>query len=323
MVRSTHTSVVVRHTVPVNPLLPSAPELDAGELELARRCIDANTDAGPDKDGVHTMGAAVRAEDGRTFVGVNLYHFTGGPCAELVVLGTARVMTLAGSPRGCSSKIPTCGWCQRSGWRVPVVVALSRTAFPTGSAILACRRVATPASIRSSTTSWSRSSEAKCAYDRNATSCPSTVRARGRVTGTRRPPRVTEPFPLPCRTAARAGSCLPFGPATEATSASNIACITDKPVATLNARSASLATPAMSAMSPEAPRADLPGLAAPAEPQPGHSSVRSSWRSPCCRSVLADAQHLPRGRHQAGDRHLKFHGDRDNLEPTAARGHQT
>jgi len=28
---------------------------------------------------------------------------------------------------------------------------------------------------------------------------------------------------------------------------------------------------------------------------------------------LAVAQHLPRGRHQAGDRHLKFHDDRDNL----------
>ena len=36
------------------------------------------------------MGAAVRAEDGRIFTGVNLYHFTGGPCAELVALGTAR-----------------------------------------------------------------------------------------------------------------------------------------------------------------------------------------------------------------------------------------
>lgn len=35
-------------------------------------------------------GAAVRAGDGRTFTGVNLYHFTGGPCAELVALGAAR-----------------------------------------------------------------------------------------------------------------------------------------------------------------------------------------------------------------------------------------
>jgi cytidine deaminase len=59
-------------------------------VELARAAIDANTDAGPDEDGVHTMGAAARDADGRTFTGVNLYHFTGGPCAELVVLAAAR-----------------------------------------------------------------------------------------------------------------------------------------------------------------------------------------------------------------------------------------
>ena len=59
-------------------------------VELARRTIDAATDAGPGEDGVHTMGAAVRAADGRMFAGVNLYHFTGGPCAELVALGAAR-----------------------------------------------------------------------------------------------------------------------------------------------------------------------------------------------------------------------------------------
>ena len=74
-------------------LSASAREVTADEIELvelARRTIDAATDAGPDEDGVHTMGAAVRAADGRTFTGVNLYHFTGGPCAELVALATAR-----------------------------------------------------------------------------------------------------------------------------------------------------------------------------------------------------------------------------------------
>lgn len=59
-------------------------------VALARSTIDANTDAGPGGGGVHTMGAAVRASDGRMFPGVNLYHFTGGPCAELVALGAAR-----------------------------------------------------------------------------------------------------------------------------------------------------------------------------------------------------------------------------------------
>ncbi len=72
---------------------PSARPLTPDEwalVDLARQTIDEATDAGPDEDGVHTMGAAVRSEDGRVFAGVNLYHFTGGPCAELVALGAAR-----------------------------------------------------------------------------------------------------------------------------------------------------------------------------------------------------------------------------------------
>jgi cytidine deaminase len=60
---------------------------DAELVEYARRIVDANTDG---VDGVHTMGAAVRAVDGRMYGGINLYHFTGGPCAELVALGHAR-----------------------------------------------------------------------------------------------------------------------------------------------------------------------------------------------------------------------------------------
>ncbi|MFI0469811.1 cytidine deaminase family protein [Saccharopolyspora sp. 5N102] len=72
---------------------PSARPLNAEErelVELARRTIDANADSGPDEDGIHTMGAAVMAADSRMFSGVNLFHFTGGPCAELVALGAAR-----------------------------------------------------------------------------------------------------------------------------------------------------------------------------------------------------------------------------------------
>ena len=73
---------------------PSARTLnddDLALLDLATRTIDANTDAASvDDDGVHTVGAAVLAEDARMFAGVNLYHFTGGPCAELVALASAR-----------------------------------------------------------------------------------------------------------------------------------------------------------------------------------------------------------------------------------------
>lgn len=37
----------------------------------------------------HTMAVAGRARDGRIVSAVNAYHFTGGPCAELVLLGAA------------------------------------------------------------------------------------------------------------------------------------------------------------------------------------------------------------------------------------------
>lgn len=74
-------------------LLASARDLTGADWELvgaAGSAIDASTDAGPGEDGAHTMGANVRASDGRIFCGVNVYHFTGGPCAGLVALGAAR-----------------------------------------------------------------------------------------------------------------------------------------------------------------------------------------------------------------------------------------
>lgn len=37
----------------------------------------------------HTVASAVRTTSGSTFTGVNVYHFSGGPCAELVALGAA------------------------------------------------------------------------------------------------------------------------------------------------------------------------------------------------------------------------------------------
>lgn len=69
--------------VPSRELTPEDIEL----IEFAREIVDANTDG---EDGIHTMGAAVRGTDGKLYGGINLYHFTGGPCAELVALGHAR-----------------------------------------------------------------------------------------------------------------------------------------------------------------------------------------------------------------------------------------
>ena len=73
-------------TIPTEDLTDADLEL----IEFARTIIDENTDAAHAEDGVHTVGAAVRGVDGRMYGGINLYHFTGGPCAELVALGHAR-----------------------------------------------------------------------------------------------------------------------------------------------------------------------------------------------------------------------------------------
>jgi cytidine deaminase len=59
---------------------------DTELIDFARRITDDQSDGG-----IHTVGAAVRDVNGRMHGGINLYHFTGGPCAELVALATARV----------------------------------------------------------------------------------------------------------------------------------------------------------------------------------------------------------------------------------------
>ncbi|KAK4149206.1 cytidine deaminase-like protein [Chaetomidium leptoderma] len=56
--------------------------------ELFELCVRA-FDFLPASDENHTVAAAVRSHSGKTFVALNVYHFTGGPCAELSVLGTA------------------------------------------------------------------------------------------------------------------------------------------------------------------------------------------------------------------------------------------
>jgi cytidine deaminase len=56
--------------------------------ELFKLCVDAFIHI-PASDDNHTVAAAVRSLTGQTFVALNVYHFTGGPCAELSVLGAA------------------------------------------------------------------------------------------------------------------------------------------------------------------------------------------------------------------------------------------
>ena len=68
----------------------------------------------------HTVAAAIYAEDGLIYSGVNLYHFTGGPCAEIVALarlasdgGGAKplaIVAVADRERGI---IAPCGRCRQ------------------------------------------------------------------------------------------------------------------------------------------------------------------------------------------------------------------
>jgi cytidine deaminase len=67
----------------------------------------------------HTMAAAARAQDGRIVTAVNVYHFTGGPCAELVLIGAAAaqgvyelgtIVAVGDRDRGV---VPPCGRCRQ------------------------------------------------------------------------------------------------------------------------------------------------------------------------------------------------------------------
>ncbi|MZF89637.1 cytidine deaminase [Streptomyces sp. SID5643] len=67
----------------------------------------------------HTMAAAARAQDGRVITAVNAYHFTGGPCAELVLIGAAAaqgayeldtIVAVGDRERGVA---PPCGRCRQ------------------------------------------------------------------------------------------------------------------------------------------------------------------------------------------------------------------
>lgn len=67
----------------------------------------------------HTMAAAARTRDGGIVTAVNAYHFTGGPCAELVLIGAAAaqgayeldtVVAVGDRDRGV---VPPCGRCRQ------------------------------------------------------------------------------------------------------------------------------------------------------------------------------------------------------------------
>ncbi|UKY48143.1 cytidine deaminase family protein [Streptomyces inhibens] len=85
-------------------------ELIQAAAQVARTCCRGDN---------HTMAAAARAQDGRIVTAVNAYHFTGGPCAELVLIGAAAaqrayeldtIVAVGDRDRGV---VPPCGRCRQ------------------------------------------------------------------------------------------------------------------------------------------------------------------------------------------------------------------
>ncbi|MFD8702640.1 cytidine deaminase family protein [Kitasatospora sp. NPDC059648] len=85
-------------------------ELVAAALDVARRYARGDN---------HTVAAAGRSADGRIVTALNAYHFTGGPCAELVLIGAAAgqgayelttVVAVGDRERGV---VPPCGRCRQ------------------------------------------------------------------------------------------------------------------------------------------------------------------------------------------------------------------
>lgn len=64
----------------------------------------------------HSVAAAALDSEGRVHTGVNLFHFTGGPCAEMVALANAagrdvvRIVAVGDRGRGV---LPPCGRCRQ------------------------------------------------------------------------------------------------------------------------------------------------------------------------------------------------------------------
>lgn len=86
-----------------------------------RRVLDAAREAasrlGPGD--THTVASAAIDVSGRIHTGVNVHHFTGGPCAELVALGQTaavsadRLLTITAVGDGGRGVLAPCGRCRQ------------------------------------------------------------------------------------------------------------------------------------------------------------------------------------------------------------------
>lgn len=88
-------------------------------IALAKEAIEKNYDG---KEFLHTVGAAIRCQDGKVFVGVNVYSLHG-TCAEQVALGCA----ITAGERKFETIVPS---KERQGKSSPLVETVGRS-FPT------------------------------------------------------------------------------------------------------------------------------------------------------------------------------------------------
>lgn len=90
-------------------------------FQSERRVIEAaeSLAASLGDDPNHTVAAAAMDIQGNIYTGVNVHHFAGGPCAELVVLGAAAasnalpLMTMVAAGDQGRGIIPPCGRCRQ------------------------------------------------------------------------------------------------------------------------------------------------------------------------------------------------------------------
>ncbi|WP_277212253.1 cytidine deaminase [Isoptericola croceus] len=88
------------------------------ELRLIAEAESLATQLGDDPN--HTVAAAALDTQGRIHTAVNVYHFTGGPCAELVAIGAAAaahagpLVAMAAAGDRSRGLIPPCGRCRQA-----------------------------------------------------------------------------------------------------------------------------------------------------------------------------------------------------------------
>lgn len=95
---------------------------DEGVLEnIERRVVEAAEVVARSLPGsdAHTVAAAVMDVNGNIYTGVNVFHFTGGPCAELVAVGAAAaanagpLITIVAVGDGDRGVMAPCGRCRQ------------------------------------------------------------------------------------------------------------------------------------------------------------------------------------------------------------------